>query len=284
MSPENVELSLVALDAYNRRDAEALIALSDPDVVWSAAFERETEGGTYRGHAGVREGIRALAEFSEESHAEFSEWHDFGDRVLGLGDSALDSPVASSSIRRRRPFTRGATESSLKCGAGSATPKPSKPPGCRSRHRVYRRPRLQRVQAGRRLLSSSLPPSAIGVRWSTSVAGAPQWTQARPYRAKTCRLIACHRLPRGRRSRQAGQRLSEVRRPQPRQGFRAIRAASPARAGSPAGRAPSSARSRRPRWSFGPVPRSSSRGASGGRSHWRRVGAARGRPAAPASV
>jgi ketosteroid isomerase-like protein len=85
MSQVNVELSLVVLDAYNRRDAEALIALSDPDVVWSAAFERETEGGTYHGHAGVREGRKALAEFSEESHAEFSEWHELGDRVLGLG-------------------------------------------------------------------------------------------------------------------------------------------------------------------------------------------------------
>jgi ketosteroid isomerase-like protein len=85
MSEENVELSLVALDAYNRRDTEALIALSDPNVVWSAAFERETEGGTYRGHAGVREGMGALAQFSEESHAEVSEWHDLGDRVLGLG-------------------------------------------------------------------------------------------------------------------------------------------------------------------------------------------------------
>jgi ketosteroid isomerase-like protein len=87
MSQENVELSLVALDAYNRRDAEALIALSDPDVVWSAAFERQTEGSTYHGHAGVREGMKTLTlgEFSDESHAEFSEWHDLGDRVLGLG-------------------------------------------------------------------------------------------------------------------------------------------------------------------------------------------------------
>jgi len=133
MSEENVELSLGALDAYNRRDAEALIAVSDPDVVWSAAFERETEGGTYRGHAGVREGIRALSEFSEESYAELSEWHDFGDRVLGRGRFRLRFAVASSSIRRRRPFTRGATKSSSKCGAGSATPKPSKPPGCGSR-------------------------------------------------------------------------------------------------------------------------------------------------------
>jgi hypothetical protein len=41
-------------------------------------------------------------------------------------------------------------------------------------------PRLQRVQAGRRLLSSSPPPSAIAVRWSTSAAGAPHRQQERP--------------------------------------------------------------------------------------------------------
>jgi|SRR5215207_2222644 len=85
MSQENVELSRLALDAYNRRDPEALIALSDPEVVWSAAFERDTEGGTYRGHSGVREGIEALAEFSGQSHAEFPEFQDLGDQVLGLG-------------------------------------------------------------------------------------------------------------------------------------------------------------------------------------------------------
>jgi ketosteroid isomerase-like protein len=85
MSQENVELSIAALDAYNRRDVEALIALSDPKVIWSAAFERETAGGTYRGHAGLREGMEALAEFSDESRAEFPEWRDLGEQVLGLG-------------------------------------------------------------------------------------------------------------------------------------------------------------------------------------------------------
>ena len=67
------------------------------------------------------------------------------------------------------------------------------------------------------------------------------------YRAKTCRLIACQRLPRGRRSRQAGQRLSDsISRPQPRQGrFTANPPAGLAAAGSRADRPPCTTRQRR---------------------------------------
>ena len=85
MSQENVELTLLALDAYNRRDAEAAIALSDPEIVWYPALEGVTEGRAYRGHAGTRQYYEDLAEFSERSHAEFPEVHDLGDQVLGLG-------------------------------------------------------------------------------------------------------------------------------------------------------------------------------------------------------
>jgi ketosteroid isomerase-like protein len=85
MSQENVELTLVAVNAWNRRDAEAMVALWDPEGVWSPAFERITEGRTYRGHAGRRQYFEDLAEFSEESHAEFPEVHDLGDQVLAVG-------------------------------------------------------------------------------------------------------------------------------------------------------------------------------------------------------
>jgi ketosteroid isomerase-like protein len=85
MSQENVERTLLMMDAWNRRDVEAVIALSDPEIVWYPAFERSVEGRPYRGHAGMRQDFEGLAEFSEESHAEFPEVHDLGDQVLGLG-------------------------------------------------------------------------------------------------------------------------------------------------------------------------------------------------------
>jgi ketosteroid isomerase-like protein len=85
MSQENVELSLLMIDAWTRRDVEALIALSDPEAVGYTPFEEITEGRTYRGHAGVRQYCQNLAEVLEENHFERAEVHDLGDQVLGLG-------------------------------------------------------------------------------------------------------------------------------------------------------------------------------------------------------
>jgi ketosteroid isomerase-like protein len=85
VSQENVELTLLIVDAWNRRDVEGVIALSDPEIVWRPAFEGIVEGRPYRGHAGMRRDFEGLAEFSEESHAEFPEVYDLGDQVLGLG-------------------------------------------------------------------------------------------------------------------------------------------------------------------------------------------------------
>ena len=104
MSQENVELTLLAVDAWDRRDVEAMIGLSDPEIVWQPALERTTEGrSTYHGHAGVRQYFEDLAEFSDESHSAYPEIHDLGDQVLGLGHFSmrfasgveLDQEVAS---------------------------------------------------------------------------------------------------------------------------------------------------------------------------------------------
>jgi ketosteroid isomerase-like protein len=84
MSQENVELALLMTDAWNRRDVEGVIELWDPEGVFYPAFEMP-EGRTYRSPAEPREYFAGLAEFSEESRAEYTEVHDLGDQVLGLG-------------------------------------------------------------------------------------------------------------------------------------------------------------------------------------------------------
>ena len=90
MSQENVERTLLALDAWNRRDVEATVALWDPEGVWYPAIEGVTEGrSAYRGHAGVRQYFEDLAEYSKKSRAEFPEVHDLGDQVLGLGHLSM---------------------------------------------------------------------------------------------------------------------------------------------------------------------------------------------------
>jgi ketosteroid isomerase-like protein len=85
MSWRNVELARLINEAWSRRDAEAVVALWDPEGVWFPPFEGIMEGRTYRGHAGVRQYFDDLAEFAEENHAEYPEVRDLGDRVLGLG-------------------------------------------------------------------------------------------------------------------------------------------------------------------------------------------------------
>ena len=86
MSDDNVELTLRVTDAFNRRDVEATVALWDEEGVWYPAIEALTEGRTaYRGPAEMRRYYRDLAEFAEESIAEWSEVYDLGDDVLCLG-------------------------------------------------------------------------------------------------------------------------------------------------------------------------------------------------------
>ena len=54
MSEENVELHYEAIDAFNRRDLDALLALADPDIEWFPRIAELEGGGPYRGHDGVR--------------------------------------------------------------------------------------------------------------------------------------------------------------------------------------------------------------------------------------
>jgi ketosteroid isomerase-like protein len=86
MSEENVERSLQLVDAWNRRDVEAAVALFDQEGVWYPAIEALTEGRrTYRGHAGGRQYFDDLTQFSEAGHNEYPDVRDLGDQVLGLG-------------------------------------------------------------------------------------------------------------------------------------------------------------------------------------------------------
>jgi ketosteroid isomerase-like protein len=83
MSRENVELGLAALDAFNRRDVDALVALLSPDVVWEENPELPGLREVYRGRAEVREWMVAVIEVFEDLDAEVAELRELGeDRVF----------------------------------------------------------------------------------------------------------------------------------------------------------------------------------------------------------
>jgi ketosteroid isomerase-like protein len=79
MSQENVELLRRAVDAFNRRDLDAYLALQDAAVEFSP-FERAVEGlGPYVGHQGIRS-------WWEDSFAALPDLSSHLDEVRDLGN------------------------------------------------------------------------------------------------------------------------------------------------------------------------------------------------------
>ena len=87
MSQENVEAFKRGIEAYNRRDVEALLEVHDPDVEWHPVLQvlLGGEATVYRGHDGIREFVRDLDEAFAEAHIEVSEIRDMGDRLVAIG-------------------------------------------------------------------------------------------------------------------------------------------------------------------------------------------------------
>jgi ketosteroid isomerase-like protein len=79
MSQENVELTLRAFDAWNRRDVDAFVALLSPDAIWEENPELPGLREVYRGRAGVREWIEDFLEAVESPHLELEEIIELGD-------------------------------------------------------------------------------------------------------------------------------------------------------------------------------------------------------------
>ena len=86
-SQEAMERLRLAIDAFNRRDLDAMLRWNHPDVVYQTAIaSMEGEEGVYHGHEGVRQWSRDLDEAMEDLHGELHEVYDLGDgRYLGAG-------------------------------------------------------------------------------------------------------------------------------------------------------------------------------------------------------
>jgi ketosteroid isomerase-like protein len=85
MSQENVSLFQKAIEAYNRRDIEAMLVLSHPEAEWYP-FTAQVEGDdAYHGHEGLRQWWANVDATFEELEASVEESRDLGDTVLALG-------------------------------------------------------------------------------------------------------------------------------------------------------------------------------------------------------
>ena len=85
MSQANVEIVKRGIDAYNRRDFDAYIALATSDFEMFPALDRTVEAHSYRGHEGIETHIGDIGETWAELRLLPEEWRDLGDRVLMLG-------------------------------------------------------------------------------------------------------------------------------------------------------------------------------------------------------
>jgi ketosteroid isomerase-like protein len=105
MSEESMERIRLAVDAFNRRDVDAMLRWNHPDVVYQTAIaSMEGEEGVYHGHDGVRQWSRDLDEAVEDLHGELDELYDLGGgRYLGAGVSTAAAMGAVRSAMSRWP-------------------------------------------------------------------------------------------------------------------------------------------------------------------------------------
>jgi ketosteroid isomerase-like protein len=100
MSEENVQLHRQGLDAFNRRDLDAFVALADP-AVELIPFNLEMEGGVYRGHEGVRSFFADYLAVFPDFTAEADEVRDLGDLTLARGRLLGHGSKSDASFEQR---------------------------------------------------------------------------------------------------------------------------------------------------------------------------------------
>ena len=104
MSQENVEIVRATMEAFQRRDIEAILAHWHEDAEWRPAISPGgLEGTTYSGHDGLRNWMAELDESWETFDVVEPRFEAVGDRVLvlarvharGLSSGAeIDAPLS----------------------------------------------------------------------------------------------------------------------------------------------------------------------------------------------
>jgi ketosteroid isomerase-like protein len=87
MAEENVQLVRKAFDAFVRRDVDAAVQVTAPDVEFSAPATESLarRARSYRGHDGIRQYFADVASVWEALEVFLHEYHDLGDQVLVVG-------------------------------------------------------------------------------------------------------------------------------------------------------------------------------------------------------
>ena len=85
MARESLEVMRAAVDAFNARDLDAMLAVSDREVEWHSTFA-VVGGAVYHGHDGIRRWHRDLEDaWGDEIHLEIESCFDLDDGLLEFG-------------------------------------------------------------------------------------------------------------------------------------------------------------------------------------------------------
>ena len=97
MSQESVQMARELIEAWNRRDIDALLAASAPDVEWTPAGPAAVESSVYRGREEIAHGFESTWQGWEEFRLDESEIRDLGQSALWLGRATVR--CAASHVR-----------------------------------------------------------------------------------------------------------------------------------------------------------------------------------------
>jgi ketosteroid isomerase-like protein len=101
MSHEYVEVVRGWFEAYNRRDIDGLLELSDPEIEFRSIFAGIESGGAFRGRAGVYDYFKAIDDAYESFQVPPDELLDAGAAVLVPGYAVWTGRGSGASDRTR---------------------------------------------------------------------------------------------------------------------------------------------------------------------------------------
>jgi ketosteroid isomerase-like protein len=136
MSSENVERYYRFADAFNRRNLDAVLAFLDPDVDWEPRSVALEGGHPYRGHEGFRTWWESTFTAFSDHVAEVEGVRDFGDTTvsrLRFRGHGKESGVPIDEVQWHVVEWRSG---SLAFALSEVRPKPSRPPGSRTKRTV----------------------------------------------------------------------------------------------------------------------------------------------------
>jgi ketosteroid isomerase-like protein len=85
VSHENIEIAKRFVDAFNRRDLDALMETVTPDFAFFPAMADTIDGNSFQRRAGMKAYFVDVDSAWEELSLIYDEYRDLGDRVLTLG-------------------------------------------------------------------------------------------------------------------------------------------------------------------------------------------------------